>query len=512
MAKRISDLKTANKSGNTSREYVLLSNIDSNSSTKLSLNDIFPTLQSGKATGTVATGVAGTTVQDIFVGGGVGSSIANADKSVLIFKGINVEDPNGALKIRTDVSNSDSNKKNIVIQLSQSSIDLSVASNTTSKFLSATGGSNVLTLSNTSHYTGNLPVTNGGTGASTLADGGILVGGGTGAIEVIPSFAAGSLLVGAGSGTNPVELTAGTNNYVLIADSSAPTGLKWGKPVVNTFSASANVNLNGNKIIMGTGFIGGSTTTTQGLRFSTSSDYVYIGNSTPFFTTSLNVEGGITVGTSSGTTGQTITQKACTAGATPDFTVAAANSNADLDGGNLVLSGGAGQSNGDGGNVVLQGGTEAGSGTAGNVLVKTGGVTAVTVDENQDVTLSAKLIVQDDEGITVKGTTTANQTTSLSNPVTLNSVAGIITLHATTVAAAAEYAFTLNNTNITNKSVILLTMESAAASTESDGATLIANVGGVPITGSCQIRITNPGSATSSAAARVHFLIINTAL
>jgi hypothetical protein len=100
----------------------------------------------------------------------------------------------------------------------------------------------------------------------------------------------------------------------------------------------------------------------------------------------------------------------------------------------------------------------------------------------------------------------------LSNPVTLNSVAGIITLHATTVAAAAEYAFTLNNTNITNKSVILLTMESAAASTESDGATLIANVGGVPITGSCQIRITNPGSATSSAAARVHFLIINTAL
>jgi hypothetical protein len=114
MAKRISDLKTANKSGNTSREYVLLSNIDSNSSTKLSLNDIFPTLQSGKATGTVATGVAGTTVQDIFVGGGVGSSIANADKSVLIFKGINVEDPNGALKIRTDVSNSDSTKRTLL--------------------------------------------------------------------------------------------------------------------------------------------------------------------------------------------------------------------------------------------------------------------------------------------------------------------------------------------------------------------------------------------------------------
>lgn len=135
MAQRISDLRTANKSGNTSREYVLLSNIDSNSSSKLALNDIFPTLQSGKTSGAVTEGTAGTSVQDIFVGGGVGSSIASADKSVLVFKGFNVEDTNGALKIRTDVSTSDANKKNIVIELTQSNIDLNVASNSTAKFL-----------------------------------------------------------------------------------------------------------------------------------------------------------------------------------------------------------------------------------------------------------------------------------------------------------------------------------------------------------------------------------------
>ena len=134
MARRISELRTANKAGNTSREFVLLSNIDSNSSTKLALNDIFPTLQSGKISSGGVTGTLGNTVQDLFVGGGAGSSVANTDKSVLIFKGINATDTNGALKIKTDTSNADNNKKNIVIDLDQSAIKLNVASNTTAKF------------------------------------------------------------------------------------------------------------------------------------------------------------------------------------------------------------------------------------------------------------------------------------------------------------------------------------------------------------------------------------------
>ena len=85
MARRISELRTVNKAANTSREYLLLSNIDSNSSTKIGLNDVLPTLQSGKTAGSVTQGTAGTTVQDLFVGGGVGSSVANTDKSILIF-------------------------------------------------------------------------------------------------------------------------------------------------------------------------------------------------------------------------------------------------------------------------------------------------------------------------------------------------------------------------------------------------------------------------------------------
>ena len=84
MARRISELRTVNKAANTSREYLLLSNIDSNSSTKIGLNDVLPTLQSGKTAGSVTHGTAGTTVQDLFVGGGVCSSVANTDKSILI--------------------------------------------------------------------------------------------------------------------------------------------------------------------------------------------------------------------------------------------------------------------------------------------------------------------------------------------------------------------------------------------------------------------------------------------
>ena len=200
MATKVSQLRTANKASNTSREFVLLSNIDSNSSTKLALNDILPTLQSGKTASSVSAGTPGTTVQDIFVGGGVGSSIKNSDKSILIFKGLNVEDANGALKIRTDVGSSDANKKNIVISLTQSAIDLNVASNTNAKFLSETGGANALNLGTAAHVAGTLPVDHGGTGATTLADGCLIVGNGTSAVQSLSLLAKGSLVVGSSTG------------------------------------------------------------------------------------------------------------------------------------------------------------------------------------------------------------------------------------------------------------------------------------------------------------------------
>jgi hypothetical protein len=59
-----------------------------------------------------------------------------------------------------------------------------------------------------------VPVADGGTGASTLTCGGILLGSGTGAITAMSVLAAGAIVKGDGSG-DPVALTRGSANQVL---------------------------------------------------------------------------------------------------------------------------------------------------------------------------------------------------------------------------------------------------------------------------------------------------------
>ena len=63
----------------------------------------------------------------------------------------------------------------------------------------------------TSDVTGTLPVANGGTGASTLTDGGVLLGSGTGGVTATGVLTNGQLLIGDGSGDPTIAaLTAGT--------------------------------------------------------------------------------------------------------------------------------------------------------------------------------------------------------------------------------------------------------------------------------------------------------------
>jgi hypothetical protein len=519
MAKRINDLRTIDKSGNTSREYLLLSNVDSGTSTRISLNDVLPTLQSGKVTGAVTSGTAGTTVQDLYVGGGVGSGTKNTDKSVLIFKGIGVDDANGALKIRTDVSTADPAKKNVVIQLSQSDIDLSVASNTSARFLSESGGSNVLTLSDTNHHTGTLPVGSGGTGATTLAQYGVLYGNGTSAVQAMAAMAKGSIVVGTSAVTAPTALTVGSNNFVLTADSAQPNGIKWAKPTVDTISATATIVTNDNAIELGSGFITGSGTTTQGLRLDTSTDYVYLGDSTPFFRSTLNVDGDIELGSSLGSTARTLKLTGCSSGASPGLTIEGSANNDAHDGGSVTISGGAAAGNANGGSLYLNAGAKAGSGTDGNVFLRVAGSDALSVDSNLDVAVTAgnlsvdagTLTLETDQGIVLNGTSTVTQGTSLATGVTLNATAGVISLYNTVISAGAEHEFVLTNSKISSTSVIMLTTQTQAASLESDEATLVASLGGNPTAGSANIRITNPGSvASSGAGVKVHFFIINT--
>ena len=119
----------------------------------------------------------------------------------------------------------------------------SSSSNTfTNKTFDANGSGNSLSnVDLANDMTGTLPVANGGTGATSLNDGYVLLGSGTGAITPLDVTAKGSILVGDGT-TDPIALAVGgTNDHVLTVDSSTTSGLKWA--AVSGGSGEANQTL-----------------------------------------------------------------------------------------------------------------------------------------------------------------------------------------------------------------------------------------------------------------------------
>ena len=71
-----------------------------------------------------------------------------------------------------------------------------------------------------------VPVTDGGTGVSTLTQNGALIGNGTNDVTAVDMSTKGGLLVGDGTG-NPSVLAVGANGLALVADSGEATGLKY---------------------------------------------------------------------------------------------------------------------------------------------------------------------------------------------------------------------------------------------------------------------------------------------
>jgi len=95
-----------------------------------------------------------------------------------------------------------------------------------------------------------VPVADGGTGASTLTDGGVLLGSGTGAITAMSVLADGEMIVGDGT-TDPVAesgATLRTSIGVGTGDSPQLTGIELGHASDTTLTraSSGDVNIEGN--------------------------------------------------------------------------------------------------------------------------------------------------------------------------------------------------------------------------------------------------------------------------
>src|SRR3990167_9397118 len=75
----------------------------------------------------------------------------------------------------------------------------------------------------TTAVTGTLPVANGGTGAATFTDGGVLIGKGTAAFETTGVLADGTIVIGDGT-TNPTTLAAFSSSTGTLNVASGGTG------------------------------------------------------------------------------------------------------------------------------------------------------------------------------------------------------------------------------------------------------------------------------------------------
>ena len=95
----------------------------------------------------------------------------------------------------------------------------------------------------TSEVTGALPVANGGTGATSLTDGGILLGSGTAAVTAAAVLGDGEILIGDGT-TDPAVLDIGSSTAITILGTVA-TGIWNGTAICASYVATLNQDTTG---------------------------------------------------------------------------------------------------------------------------------------------------------------------------------------------------------------------------------------------------------------------------
>ena len=130
-----------------------------------------------------------------------------------------------------------------------------------------------------------------------------------------------------------------------------------------------------------------------------------------------------------------------------------------------------------------------------------------TIVGNNVVSAGNLVITGATNGIVHTNSGTVTQDTSITTDVTLNATSGVITMHATAIAADENIQFTVNNTTVQADSVILMTMQDE--NTENNTQLVCAHH--TIADGSFIITVANTDSAdaSSATAVKIHFLVIN---
>lgn len=356
-------------------------------------------------------------------------------------------------------------------------------------------------------YLQTLPVANGGTGANTLTANGVLIGNGTGAITSIDLSTKGHILIGDGSG-NPSALSVGSNGQRLVADSTAGNGVAWENNHLDLLDefvmpSSTALDMNDNQIDLGTGYLSDNGQA-RGIRVTTTNAYIGI-NTNYFNNSALNIDGGIQLSNGARTIGMT-----ASSGASGGLSIEGGESTGGNAGMTTVKGGDSSGGNGDGGDLNLVAGRANGSGTHGSIIFTTAAAEAMEIRTDQHVKVNKSIIFNAaTEGIVYTSMGTVTQSTNHSTNVTVNSMAGVITLAAVSLASGAEAQFEVINSAAQLNSLILLTVDSPAIGSSTDDSAIIAQVTG-KAAGAFKVILKNVGdAATDTNARKINFLIIN---
>ena len=123
-------------------------------------------------------------------------------------------------------------------------------------------------------------------------------------------------------------------------------------------------------------------------------------------------------------------------------------------------------------------------------------------------TCAGNVVISDaTDGILHTGTGTVTQGTSITTGVTVNASSGIITMHATAIAAAQNIEFTVTNSVMKTTSVLLVSMQDENTV---DNAQLVV-ASHTHGNGSFKLTVANTDgeNASSATAVKIHFLIVN---